>query len=58
MGIGGILIIVSKEANRITMPITELLVMLYAAAAIRKYTKALPAASAEKLNRAFNSLRS
>ena len=31
MGIGGILIIVSKEANRITMPITELLVMLYEA---------------------------
>ena len=53
MGIGGLLLIVSKEANRITMPITELLVMLYAAAAIRKYTKALPAASAEKLKSSF-----
>ena len=49
--ISGILImvlpaVVSKDAIWLTMPITELLVMLYAAAAIRKYTKALPAASA------------
>ena len=56
--ISGILImvmpaVVSKDAIWLTMPITELLVMLYAAAAIRKYTKALPAASAEKLKSSF-----
>ncbi len=47
--ISGILIMVlpaliSADAIWFAMPVTELLVMLYAAATIRKYTKALPAA--------------
>lgn len=46
--ISGILILtlphlIGAEALWLAMPITELLVALYAAAAIRKYTKALPA---------------
>ena len=49
--ISGILIIVlpalvSTDAIWLAMPITELLVMLYAAVTIRKYTKALPRCTA------------
>ena len=49
--ISGILImvlpvLVSAGAIWFAMPVTELLVMLYAAAAIRKYTRALPEGSA------------
>lgn len=49
--ISGILILllpalISADAIWFAMPITELLVMLYAAAAIRGYTKALPSATA------------
>lgn len=45
--ISGILItvfpgMISADAIWLAMPITELLVMLYAAVAIRKYTRALP----------------
>ena len=45
--ISGVLIMilpamVSADAIWFAMPITELLVMIYAAAALRKYTKALP----------------
>lgn len=50
--ISGILILilpvlVSADAIWFAMPITELLTMLYAAAAIRTYTKALPSAAKE-----------
>ena len=41
--ISGILIMVLPAlVNAVAMPVTELLVMLYAASMIRKYTRALP----------------
>ena len=50
--ISGILItvlpaLVSADAIWLTMPITELVVMIYAAAAVRRYTKALPVENAQ-----------